>query len=484
VPRASPTRPLRSARAQRAWAHPVLWGLLLCALPGFARAHAPPEVLRIVPDAGAGLVLVSNRGLIFGAPEGGSFRLMCGEALHINSGEQPKIARRKDGGLLAATSGGLFLTHDQGCSWAPVPPLVEMFVPALLQLPGAPDSLLAATFGDGQSALRITRDGGESWELLSPLGDRDYTRSLLVAPGDPTLLYASGIELVSTPAPAQRHYTARSTDGGETWQRWEQALGEDELDLTLLAVNPQRPGELIARAGSASPGFLAERLLLSSDGGASFRSPRSLLAIASAAFSPDGETIWVAAGEGLWRAGPARDAFERVGDAERLTCVHHDPDGSLWVCGRYAGNASPHNGVGRSADASAAFEPFMDFTDVTAPVACEPDAQTTGLCASWWSDFESEVFGVFVDAGVPAALDAGGPLPDAGMVLPGAEPAAAGTGEAGVPAELDAGSAPRRSARASGCALSRRHGASASELAVLLGFVALLARRESRRRTR
>jgi hypothetical protein len=427
-----------------------------------AAAHSPPEIARIVWKSERELVLVTNRGLMFGSalgptapgPEHAEFRLLCNEALRINTSEVPQIAFRADGALLAATSNGLFVTRDEGCSWTPLAPLVDMFVPALVQLPGAPNTLIAATFGPGQSALRITRDGGESWSVLSSLSDRDYTRSLLVGPGDPALLYATGTAFDDPPNPRETQYIARSNDGGKSWQRQAVALPEGELALLLLAVNPARGDELLVRAMSASPGFVSERLLHSVDGGRSFRTAHTLLSFAAATFAPDGSAAWIASREGIFRTGVERDAFVRVGVADRITCIEFRDD-KLWACGHYTGVDPERDGVGNAAPASALFDPFLDFREVAKPVACPSGTALAGICNAPWRDFHDEVVRPFEampeDAGsAPLARDdepaaapdetdaaAGAPL------VSSAEDAAHGS---------DAGAA--RPRRATGCAVS------------------------------
>lgn len=431
-----------------------LWTLGLSAISQVSLAHAPPEIFRIVHKSERELLLVTNRGLMFGELGPAKFRLMCSEALQINTGEQPQVAYRKDLGLLAATSNGLFITHDEGCHWAPLPPLVDMFVPALAQHPKDPDSLFAATFGPGQSAIRGSHDGGATWTTLEPLADQDYTYALLVAPSDAALLYASGTTFVETDAgtPLQSHYTARSHDSGMTWERSDVALEEGELNLTLLAVNPVRSEELLARASSASPGFTPERLLISQDGGRTFAAPRSFPSIMGAAFSPDGERVWIVGTDGMWTAGPTRSDFVSVGSAQYLTSVGYH-NGALWTSGHYDGSDLLVDGIGQSPDPqTSAFASLMQFSDVAAQIACDsPDFGRA--CALPWKDFSGEVFrSDGADAGAPS--DAGGvagAAREAG-VQPSATPDA---GSSTVPdAQAAAAPAEAAGAGASGCALA------------------------------
>jgi hypothetical protein len=409
-----------------------------------------------------------------------NFRLMCNEALHINNEERPGIAYRRDGALLAATSNGLFESVDRGCSWQPVAPFGTSFVAALAQFPDDADHLIVATFAQNESALHVTRDGGRSFALLAQLEARDYTQSLLIAPHDPRLVYASGTRLVAGPPPRTVQYVARSEDGGAHWERSELVLQMGELNVQLLAINPMDGKELLARVSSASPGIDAERVLWSRDGGKTFESVLMLPAITGASFAADGSAAWVSASTGLYRASAARDTFTRSGDADRLTCVEaHESE--LWTCGHFAGPSSLRDGVGRARDLTgAAFESALEFNEIAQPISCPDDSPTASKCRTPWLDFNTEVTRFAAsDAGAPDAADAGG---DAGNA-PG-EPGADDGGEESeaAPAASDAGNANGKQAH--GCGVKAPDaGASPFEIALLL-VVVCAGRRSKRARPR
>jgi hypothetical protein len=450
--------------------------LVLGSVASSARAHAPPEVQRIVWKNARELVLVSNRGLMFGSLDAQTFSLMCNEALHVNNTEQPGIAYRRDGALLAATSNGLFRSDDQGCSWEPVPPLGALFVSALAQQADDPDTLIVATFGTAKSALQVTHDGGRNWSLLTQLADRDYTQTLLMAPGDPSLLYASGTMLVDTPMPHAVQYVARSKNAGLTWERSELMLEAGELRVSLLAINPVHADELLARASSASPGETPERLLLSLDGGKTFTSSLSLPTIAAATFAADGSAAWVAGSSGIYSAGATREVFERSGGADRLTCIDMQ-QGELWTCGHYDGADLFRDGIGHtSAPSEGVFERLMNFSDVVEPIDCPDWAPTKSTCRAPWLDFHDEVSrGQTSDAGI---ADAGSE--DAGVVAASSSEASEEASDAAEDAK------PMRSSRGSGCALSARGDAGAGNAwgALALSVIAWVLRASDARQRR
>jgi hypothetical protein len=187
----------------------------------------------------------------------------------------------------------------------------------------------------------------------------------------------------------------------------------------------------------------AERALWSRDGGKSFDSVLSAAAITGASFAADGSAAWISASTGLFRAGAARDAFTRSGDADRLTCVEaHEHE--LWTCGHFAGPSSLRDGVGRARDpASGVFESALEFSEVTQPIACPDDSATAERCRTPWIDFYTEVTRFAAsDAGVP---DASAPGAASDAAAPSEHEAQADAARAAdAPREDDAGSANAR----------------------------------------
>ncbi|MEY4511060.1 MAG: hypothetical protein RLZZ450_3182 [Pseudomonadota bacterium] len=455
-----------------------------------ARAHAPPEIRQILfRDATPG-VLLTNRGVVFGAEPGQTPRIVCIEALHINTGEYPRAALTRAGTVLIATSAGLLASADQGCTWSELSPLQDALVPALVQHPTDADTLFVTSFGSAP-AVWVTHDGGTTFESLLTLADKDYARSLLLAPSNPDVLYSSGEVYGDGSPPVVTHYVARSQDAGKTWERHTVALAADELDVTLLAVHPTRPDVLLARASGATPINQPERLLVSEDGGRTFSSPFALLALHDAAFAPSNHDALVSGLGGLFRARAGLADFQRVGASERVTVLA--PHGALlWASGSYLGLPSTRDGLALSRDEGAHYDGTLDFAAIDKPVVCAPTSKTAQLCEVPWRDYFAEIALLAgttsaPDAGttsVPVEVDAG--LLDAGF--DGAEDAPiahdAGPTPVDASAAVDAASRPR--GHADGCEVRRDSDRTAPShvggVAWLLCALALLAR--SARRTR
>lgn len=458
-------RALRRSRAVVVglWLASVCLAVASLLVPSRAFAHASPHVLDIV-FRDSGYVLLSNRGLIFGDKDRANWRLMCSEALGINTTEVPSLVGLPDGRLMVSTSRGLTTTADDGCSWQSVAPFGMTSVPAMVSDPTDPKRIyLAAYTADPTLAdlggVHVSEDGATNWTKLLAANDHDYVRSLRVAASDPKHIYATGQtwDMLGK----YTYYLTQSRDGGKTWERQVVALEMHELDLQLFAVNPTDPQVIAVRAGGENPMLTPERLLVSKDGGKTFTNPVSLLLLSQLAFSADGKQAWVVGQDGFFESTDGLATFNRVGPAESMSYVT-ELEGDVLACGYYAGVGTGQNGVGMSKMADQGFMSFMQLNDVRAQVACEPESATAMKCASWWVDWERELMaGQFasVDGGVIAAAGSGGSAGATGGAgalaagvagAGGSQPPAAGS--SGAAAAVAAGAKP--ASDAGGCAVA------------------------------
>ncbi len=458
-----------------------------------AFAHAAPQVLQVVwRDDGGEVLLVTNRGLAFGKPDGSGWRIMCNEALHITVSEQPSAAYLTDGRLLVGTSAGLQTTSDQGCNWQGVAPFATLSAPAIAKDPAQPGRVYVAVFGTGQGGIYVTEDAAASFTQLMPAADDDFLRSLLVAPQHPAQLYAAGS--VFDAMGNFKHYVARSMDSGKTWERFDVPVLDQELDVRLLAISPADPNVLLAKATGANPGYTPERLLLSRDGGKTFTSPFSTETLLSAAFSADGSTAWVAGLNGLYRSIDGLQTFAPAGAAVQVTYVA-EHQGMLWAGGYYEGLAAQLDGLGLSADGGDSFQPWMAFMDIADEVGCGMDAPTTMLCDIPFRDWQHERSQFGNGSAVVMPMDPAGTMADAGAASPSGAGGAStpvatgGTGGTGVVGTGGNGmigaigtagaAATNTGGHHSGCAVRAASPASLAELLALLLLPLALRRRRS-----
>ena len=411
----------------------ALAGLLALAAP--ARAHAPPLGARVLEGPGGTQLIVTNRGLVFRESDGAA-RLLCNEALRVTTAELPNVAVLEDGALLVATSAGVRQTRDRGCTWQDVGGMQYANAPALASAPSDPDTLYVATYDAVAPVISVTHDGGASWSQALAADAGDYINSLLVASADATRVYAT----VATYAPGQRPLFSlvHTRDGGGTWQRVPLALSDADYLAVAAATDPADAETLLLFSIANSPGLDDGRLLISHDGGEHFEVALALPEIRGAGVASDGRR-WVAARDGLYGESAETGAFERTSAATELGCVS-ERDGELLVCGHYAGVAA-RSGIGISADVGQGFERYLDFADVTEPVACPTDSLTTALCTRPWLDWQVEM------------LPGGAPPP--GVAVPVSALAPPLAGEPATAREAGPTPPPSGAARA-GCALAQR----------------------------
>lgn len=417
---------------RRPWAHAGRgFALLLGLAAAPAEAHAPPLAARVLGSPqGDREIVVTNRGLIFRELGSGTAQLLCNEALFVTTAEVPNVAVTGSGALLVATSSGLRRSEDQGCSWSEVADMGATNTPALAQHPTDPDTLFAGTYADTGGELRATRDGGSTWSSVLALGSGDFVRSLFVGSGD--VVYATLTSFADGARPT--HALLRSRDGGSRWERLELPLAEVDNAAMLAAAQPNDPETVILYTIANSPGLHPGRLLVSRDGGGSFATPFERAEIRGASFDRDGR-LWVAARDGLYGAGAEYASFEALSSASELGCVL-ERDGSLLVCGRYAGQAASASGVGRLDEELGQFESWLDFGSVQSRVSCPPGSTTEALCRVPFRDWQAELlagaFGGGASGSDGAGTGAPGPSPDiplasgseATSVLPADDPAA------------------------------------------------------------
>lgn len=402
-----------------------------------AHAHPPPKAARIVFDAsGQAAVLPTNRGLIFGDIPTNTWRMMCGAALGIPLTELPDLAYLADGRLIVATSIGLRVSPDRGCSWEPVPPLGARKVAALVQHPSERNTLFASAEIGGSSTIQVSQDGGARWiqRYAAPAGD--VIERLAIAQSMPAHLYGTGRTGTTS------HYFLSSSDSGATWEKLILPLEPNETSAALSAVSPRDPNVALVVAFHRNHGLETDptrepgpdRLLVTRDAGQTWTALMSSVGLESAGFGTDGSTIWLAGADGLFR-GAATGALTKFGEAQLVSCVGAQ-GGKLYACGNYAGFDPLTDGIGISTDEGVSFAKLMAFVDVVQTVSCEPASNTSKVCADLWTDWQLEelvgVKGLSVDSVFPNGIPEAPSLNDAGMMPAAGSSNVSSAGMAGI----------------------------------------------------
>ncbi len=361
--------------------------LLILTLNASAEAHAPPHATAIdwvQSPHGAHAVVRTNRGLIFQDPESGAFRILCGEAFAASFTEIAPFAPLPEGAVFVASyQGGLQRSTPDRCNFEPVANLEGAYISDLQRTPDAPDDLFALALPlDGSAAQLFNRQGKSApWVAVATLyGAPDSVR---VAAARSERMY-----LVTMRSEGERQIAdvLSSSDHGETFSVSSLLLKEREIRAYVLGADQADPERVFLRT-QTDDGVEPERLLLSEDGGVTFRevlSARGPLTLASRA---DDDVVWAGGFDGLFRSQDGGSSFARVeGGPERIECLRVY-EGQLYACGYARGEFGVL--VSNAAEATA-FSWFLRFPEVSARVDCPVDSDEGLACQYPFEDWAAE----------------------------------------------------------------------------------------------
>jgi MYXO-CTERM domain-containing protein len=216
------------------------------------------------------ILLATNFGIIETADGGGSWQWTCERpetSMSLLYGIGPPPERRL---YAVSPEVGLAVSNDGSCSWRRAGgPLAEQLATDYFPDPSDPARVLAIAALDGDpgggTSLLVSNDGGDSFDP-SPMFTAPAGATLLgveIARSDPRVVVLTMLLAGSRPA------LVRTNDAGAQWTTidLEPALGPNAV--RLIAIDARDP-QLIALRVQA---FGGDRLAITDDGGASFRTP-------------------------------------------------------------------------------------------------------------------------------------------------------------------------------------------------------------------
>ena len=380
---------------------------ILCCSSETAKAHGRfPEAGFLVfhPTDPAMIVARTSYGLLVTRDGGAEWRWICQPAVGGSIFEDPTVVITSEGDLIAGVLRGMRRGSAMGCVWEyPDPDLAGRYAIDTVRDPSDAMRLLTITSsGDVDNHVWASGDEGVSWEITSePMPDILFD-TIRIAPSDASVVYLSGAIPEDRVAMTPRQvFVSVSTDGGARFTHHPFVTVELEENVQLLGVDPADPMRLYAATVSEED----ERLVVSEDGGMSFRELLVLPEVRGFAQSADGETVWVGGdrNSGLHRSDDHGERYARTATPIQILCLGLHDDGTLWAC---ADQPLDDFTIGRSRDQGASFEPVLVSRDILGPVPC-----TVGegaMCPTFWPDIAH-------DLGVPGfTSDAGPPLMDGG----------------------------------------------------------------------
>ncbi len=266
--------------------------------------------------------------------------------------------------IILATNIGIRISTDGGQTWTspnfdvPLGSGAYDNMTDLVYRPDAPDTMFTlSTVGDADSGgVYVSYDGGFNWTRINAFpydGFNGFVRGqIAIAPSNPDVMYVSFSDIYG-----ELYAFYKSTDGGQTWtditsdvpeylcgQGWyDQALEVHPLDEDIVYA-----GGVHNYGSSCSYG-----LIRSTDGGNSWDEIAGSVIhpdIHDLAFSPSGDTLWVASDGGIWVSYDGGDTWvnrnQGLGITQFYTVSVNPVDNSL-VLGGTQDNGTPimYNGT-------------------------------------------------------------------------------------------------------------------------------------------
>jgi photosystem II stability/assembly factor-like uncharacterized protein len=369
----------------------VGWGSW--ASPALANGRFPlANQLVVDPKNPAHLVARTTFGILDTSDGGGTWTWICEDAVGIFGGEDPPIAVTADGSTIVASSTGLAVSRDGGCSWTRPPnPGVNRTGVDVTVNPTNPHEALSieASVLDGVYSVFLvkTSDDGATWIDVGPLPAGFVAETLEMAPSNPDRVYVTGR------IPSQLSALLRSDDGGQTW------LTPQAIDLPagatayIGAVDPTYPDIVYVRAQVMTNTIGVA--LATRDAGLTWKQIWTRAgSVAGFALSSDGATIAVGGPDSGLDIADTGDLAFSAANTLGPSCLAWS-GAKLFACAKEAVDGFS---IGVSDDKGVHFMPVLHFTDIT-PRACGA-ATSASICASTWGPIARTIG---IDAGADDA---------------------------------------------------------------------------------
>jgi photosystem II stability/assembly factor-like uncharacterized protein len=368
----------------------VVATMLGLASPARANGRYPAAGQIVVDPADpTHIVVEATYGLLATRDGGEHWAWICEQGVGFSSEEDPAVALTSDGSGIVGVVEGLFVTHGDGCAWAPASALAQRPVLDDATLATTPSSAVAIAWGsitDTTTSLFRSDDDAVTWAQAGadlPAGFSGVTVD--VAPSDPMTVVVSGSFADGTAG------LEISTDGGSSWTASTVPGAVALRPPYLSAIDPSSPETLYVRV----PGVTADALLVTHDGGATWTTAfQGMGGLFGFALSPDGATVLVGGTkDGVWRASTSDLTFSKVSPLGVL-CLAWAAAG-VYAC---ADERTDGFTVGLSTDTGATYTAVMHRADLTGPLACDAGTSVGAVCPSLWPATECVIGAAACDA--------------------------------------------------------------------------------------
>lgn len=194
------------------------------------------------------------------------------DILYLGTGEYLKKPRN-----FTLPGVGVFRSDDRGATWRHIGLEQSWHIAKIKVHPQNPDIVFVAVLGhlwtpNPERGIYRTLDGGKSWERVLYVNDHTGGNDVVIAPSDPSVIYASTWECYpGIYGPESAVY--RSTDNGSTWQKLSGGLPDGSRNgRTGLAVSWQDPKKVYAFTDNLNrPQNRTAECYLTTDGGSTWK---------------------------------------------------------------------------------------------------------------------------------------------------------------------------------------------------------------------
>ena len=323
----------------------------------------------------APLFLRTTFGVVVSRDDGASWRWICEQALGFSGTWDPPLSVTKDGRLWVGLSDGLRVSKD-GCDAEEAPSLHGDVVADLTTTPDGAE-LVAITATPNQPSglawIDATNASAKVIRQTIPV-DGIKLETVEVAPSRKTRAYLTGHPIGRGPRP----HLFRADRGGAIVEV--RSKFPVDARLFIAGIDPKDEQRILLRALHAG----GSDVLLSTDGGKTFASVLHMKAsMFGFAKSADGATYWAGSGdptEGVWRSKDRGATWQPMAKV-RVYCLHARGD-ELFACSDPYGPSAFAVAVSR--DGGATFTSPRAFTDIAGPIAC--DAGAGAACGERWPE--------------------------------------------------------------------------------------------------
>jgi hypothetical protein len=350
---------------------------------GVARANGVfPAVSQLVVEPGepTHLYLRTTFGVVFSLDNGASWSWICEDALGYTN-TLPPIAVLEGGELVIGVPTGVSHGKVSECGFKRSTG-IDANVVDLAVVKKTPNAMVALGIDYTTHATQVyeSTDSGASFAAIGPSFPGFLGTTIDVAPGDPDVIYVSGM-----PTSGSGGLLLRSTDHGVSFEPHSIPDSVGQQWPYIGAIDAENSNRVFVRLAEV-PG----RLKVTTDGGETFSEPLRLDdALQGFALSPDGKSVFVSSpARGTFRADSTALEFEQLA-CSGVSCLKWNGD-VLYACGDQTIDGYT---VGRSLDQGKSYERLLNFECITPYAECPGSSPVSTICPPLWPFIQMQLMG-------------------------------------------------------------------------------------------